>query len=126
MVDLNGHEAGNGGYGQRKPKAHRVSSTRSSRKWSGPVCWPTSAEELIKNCWCATNIWRPRIGYCEPRSKAGATMPKHPNGFSVQPVAVAISRSENPANCRQRFWICRNSTVLVYLALVVDLVIDRT
>ena len=28
MVDLNGHEAGNGGYSQRKPAAHRVSSTR--------------------------------------------------------------------------------------------------
>jgi hypothetical protein len=27
MVDLNGHKTGNGGYGQRKPKAHRVSST---------------------------------------------------------------------------------------------------
>src|ERR1700688_648812 len=31
MVDLNGHEAGNGGYSQRKPTAHRVSSTRSVR-----------------------------------------------------------------------------------------------
>src|ERR1700730_6003566 len=29
MVDLNGHEAGNGGYSQRKPTAHRVSSTRN-------------------------------------------------------------------------------------------------
>src|ERR1700741_4886494 len=28
MVDLNGHEAGNGGYSQRKPAAHRDSSTR--------------------------------------------------------------------------------------------------
>ena len=28
MVDLNGHEAGNGGHSQRKPTAHRVSSTR--------------------------------------------------------------------------------------------------
>jgi len=28
MVDLTGHEAGNGGYSQRKPTAHRVSSTR--------------------------------------------------------------------------------------------------
>jgi integrase len=28
MVDLNGHEAGNGGYSQRKPTAPRVSSTR--------------------------------------------------------------------------------------------------
>jgi hypothetical protein len=28
MVDLNGHEAGNGGYSQRKPSVHRVSSTR--------------------------------------------------------------------------------------------------
>ena len=27
MVDLNGHEAGNGGYSQRKPTAHRDSST---------------------------------------------------------------------------------------------------
>src|ERR1700745_1167999 len=28
MVDSNGHEAGNGGYSQRKPTAHRDSSTR--------------------------------------------------------------------------------------------------
>jgi hypothetical protein len=28
MVDLTGHEAGNGGYSQRKPTVHRVSSTR--------------------------------------------------------------------------------------------------
>ena len=28
MADLSGHEAGNGGYSQRKPTAHRVSSTR--------------------------------------------------------------------------------------------------
>ena len=27
--------------------------------------------KLIKNCWRATNIWRLRIGFCEPRSKAG-------------------------------------------------------
>ena len=31
MVDLNGHEAGNGGYSQRKPTAHRVSSTRKNQ-----------------------------------------------------------------------------------------------
>ena len=31
MVDLHGHEAGNGGYSQRKPKAHRDSSTESRR-----------------------------------------------------------------------------------------------
>jgi len=29
MVDLSGHEAGNGGYSQRKPTAHRDSSTRN-------------------------------------------------------------------------------------------------
>ena len=28
MVDLNGHEAGNGGHSQGKPTAHRDSSTR--------------------------------------------------------------------------------------------------
>ncbi len=28
MVDLNGHEAGNGGYSQGKPTAYRDSSTR--------------------------------------------------------------------------------------------------
>ena len=30
MVDLNGHEAGNGGYSQGKPTVHRASSTRSA------------------------------------------------------------------------------------------------
>ena len=33
MVDLRGHEAGNGGYSQRKPTAHRVSSTRKLVIW---------------------------------------------------------------------------------------------
>ena len=28
MMDLNGHEAGNGGYSQGKSTVHRVSSTR--------------------------------------------------------------------------------------------------
>ena len=28
MVNLNGHEAGNGGHSQGKPKAYRDSSTR--------------------------------------------------------------------------------------------------
>ena len=36
MVDLNGHEAGNGGYSQRKPAAHRDSSTRKLALT--PVC----------------------------------------------------------------------------------------
>jgi len=31
MVNLNGHEAGNGGYSQRTPTARRDSSTRSAR-----------------------------------------------------------------------------------------------
>ena len=31
MVDLNGHDAGNGGYSQRKPTAHWVSSTRKNQ-----------------------------------------------------------------------------------------------
>jgi hypothetical protein len=31
MVDLNGHDAGNGGYSQRKPTAHWVSSTRKKQ-----------------------------------------------------------------------------------------------
>jgi hypothetical protein len=31
MVDLNGHDAGNGGYSQRKPTAYWVSSTRKSQ-----------------------------------------------------------------------------------------------
>jgi hypothetical protein len=30
MVNLNGHEAGNGGHSQRTPKAHRDSSTRKA------------------------------------------------------------------------------------------------
>ena len=33
MVDLSGHEAGNGGYSQRKPTAHRDSSTRKLVIW---------------------------------------------------------------------------------------------
>ena len=33
MVDLRGHEAGNGGYSQRKPTAHRDSSTRKVVQW---------------------------------------------------------------------------------------------
>ena len=32
MMDLNGHEAGNGGHSQGKSKVHRVSSTRQWRQ----------------------------------------------------------------------------------------------
>lgn len=41
MVDLNGHEAGNGGYSQRKPTAHRDSSTRKL------VRMPVAVEKLF-------------------------------------------------------------------------------
>ncbi len=34
MVDLNGHEAGNGGHSQGKPKAYRDSSTRRDARIS--------------------------------------------------------------------------------------------
>src|SRR5215469_41252 len=34
MVDLHGHEAGNGGYGQRKPTAQRGSSTRNQARYA--------------------------------------------------------------------------------------------
>jgi hypothetical protein len=37
MVDLNGHEAGNGGDSQRKPTAHRVSPTRKPSLKQYPV-----------------------------------------------------------------------------------------
>ena len=32
LMDLTGHEAGNGGYSQGKSKVHRVSSTRRERR----------------------------------------------------------------------------------------------
>jgi hypothetical protein len=34
MVDLNGHEAGNGGHSQGKPTAYRDSSTRRDRDFA--------------------------------------------------------------------------------------------
>ena len=36
MVNLNGHEAGNGGYSQREPTAHWGSSTRNSPRKKEP------------------------------------------------------------------------------------------
>jgi hypothetical protein len=39
MVDLIGHEAGNGGYSQRKPTAHRDSSTRKLALSPNSVNW---------------------------------------------------------------------------------------
>jgi hypothetical protein len=50
MMDLNGHEAGNGGYSQGKSTVHRVSSTRRSavvvRSLYKYVC---GAKYLMKN-----------------------------------------------------------------------------
>jgi hypothetical protein len=48
MVDLNGHEAGNGGHSQGKPTAHRDSSTRRDamlRQLSGQssIAWRVAA-----------------------------------------------------------------------------------
>jgi len=58
MVDLNGHEAGNGGHSQGKPTAYRDSSTRRdailrqlrtsskmtfTRTCSTPECWKSGA-----------------------------------------------------------------------------------
>jgi hypothetical protein len=37
MVDLNGHEAGNGGHSQGKPTAYRDSSTRRDEEFATVV-----------------------------------------------------------------------------------------
>jgi len=37
MVDLNGHEAGNGGHSQGKPTAYRDSSTRRDGDFSSTI-----------------------------------------------------------------------------------------
>jgi len=39
MVDLNGHEAGNGGHSQGKPTAYRDSSTRREAMLRQPANW---------------------------------------------------------------------------------------
>jgi hypothetical protein len=68
MVDLNGHEAGNGGYSQRTPTAHRVSSTRRAveavKKWVtlfevGPDA--TLARGTLVAAKRAPGTWRPRM-----------------------------------------------------------------
>src|SRR5207302_2081266 len=46
MVDLFGHEAGNGGHSQRTPTAHRVSSTRSEPDHC-PALLPSAAPAIF-------------------------------------------------------------------------------
>jgi hypothetical protein len=53
MVDLNGHEAGNGGHSQGKPTAYRDSSTRrDGRSWViakvREVFLPLDVDELAR------------------------------------------------------------------------------
>jgi hypothetical protein len=51
MVDLSGHEAGNGGYSQRKPTAHRDSSTRKLVIWPDYNSYAESRElGLVRRC----------------------------------------------------------------------------
>jgi hypothetical protein len=45
-VDLNGHEAGNSGYSQRKPTAHWDSSTRKVTRTPGFVTYLYSLEKF--------------------------------------------------------------------------------
>jgi|SRR6516164_9656949 len=44
MVDLTGHETGNGGYGQRKPTAPRGSSTRNQRTATGELRYSVGSD----------------------------------------------------------------------------------
>jgi hypothetical protein len=48
MVDLNGHEAGNGGHSQGKPTAYRVSSTRRD----GGISSTIPASLVASSIWC--------------------------------------------------------------------------
>jgi len=47
MVDLNGHEAGNGGHSQGKPTAYRDSSTRRDGDFATVKVWPGFAVWLL-------------------------------------------------------------------------------
>jgi hypothetical protein len=51
MVDLNGHEAGNGGYSHRKPTPHRDSSTRKLVRMPDYNSHPHKFSMLIFQAW---------------------------------------------------------------------------
>ena len=48
MVNLNGHEAGNGGYSQREPTAHWASSTRKSPMKKEPKAKRAKAQRPVQ------------------------------------------------------------------------------
>jgi hypothetical protein len=84
MMELNGHEAGNGGHSQGKSKVHRVSSTRrvTTGWWER---WPTWATR------CPTRPW---ATFC-----AGVESPLCPRGARRPPgrTSLAATGTFSPA-----------------------------
>ena len=86
MVDLNGHEAGNGGHSghsQGKPTAHRDSSTRREATFRQPFASPHGLFQLSK-----LSVWWLRLGISIERIRPG-----HPqqNGHH-EPMHLTLKR----------------------------------
>ena len=79
MVDLNGHATGNGGYGQRKPTAHRDSSTRNQALPEKPLTKVDGFDRLARGEPFAAFFGRCELSVSTGSFK-GQTMP---NLFSV-------------------------------------------
>src|SRR5215469_871218 len=95
MVDLAGHEAGNGGYSQGEPKAHRASSTRSAAQYAAGLCSVASL---------GRPEWRSRAGLCTGIDEMRCGAP------SVTRKRFEASDSVDPSNrlvCTQRSTGCR-------------------
>jgi hypothetical protein len=81
MVDLNGHEAGNGGYSQRKPTAHRVSSTRKLALWPDFNSRP-------ENFATASNLEGVGVGYFTTIDEEGHSCVTCPLAHAGRPSSV--------------------------------------
>src|SRR6266567_1259428 len=86
MVDLNGHEAGNGGYSQGKPTAYRDSSTRRDGDLTSiDQCAPQPQEQSrIQICTACTRavVFVPPA-MLEKRDDSGKGMDTHLEGSTV-------------------------------------------
>jgi len=86
-VDLNGHEAGNGGYSQRKPIAHRVSSTRKPNEFGRLVRLDevengiVSGYEVVPGNQADTESWLPALEHHQECFEKAPEMAAADRGF---------------------------------------------
>ena len=86
-MDLNGHEAGNGGYSQRKPIAHRVSSTRKPNEFGRLVRLDevengiVSGYEVVPGNQADTKSWLPALEHHQECFRKAPEMAAADRGF---------------------------------------------